>query len=343
MEKIIVVDGAVSLTVEHGSLLIRKGVPRGNETITLEMHDDVKTIVIPSELGEVSLAAMRWMSDAGITWSVLHKGTMIAYGPKDAGTDAKLVRAQADSKHTPLGLQITRTLLGAKFRGQLATLAKLEPSQVAECERIAATLANVKDYEAARGVEAELARRYWGAWLGVRMNYSAPVPAHWETYPGRNSPKSGNSARNAVEPLNASINYAHGVLESMTLASIQTLDMSPLLGWVHTDQPHKHPAVFDFMEVAYPLVEREILTWVGSRPFAKGRDFVSERDTGIVRMTSRSTGHVARLVAGVVADAYPVWEEVRGMLEQVQTGTVRIKRPLTGSRRRARFAPPAAR
>lgn len=342
MEKIIVVDGAVSLTVESGSLVIRKGVPRGNQTHTIEMHDGVKTIVIPSEIGEVSLGAMRWMSDAGITWCALHKGRMMGYGTHEAGTDAKLVRAQADSKHTPLGLQITRTLLGAKFRGQLDVLAELEPDQVAECERIAATLATAKDYEAARGIEAEIARRYWQAWLGVRMEFETPVPPHWETYPGRNSPKSGNSARNAVEPLNAVLNYAHGVLEVLTLQAVQTLDMSPLLGWVHTDQPNKHPAIFDFMEAAYPLVEREILAWVRSRTFRKGADFVAERDTGIVRITSRNTGHIARLVADVVADAYPVWESVRELLEQAQTGSVRTKRPLTGARRRARFAAPAA-
>ena len=91
----------------------------------------------------------------------------------------------------PLGLELTRTLLAAKLRGQAAGLETVS-QDATPLHGLAEAMGYADTLSAARLIEAQAAALYWGALEAVPFPWNRQdaklVPAHWAAIGTRSSP-----------------------------------------------------------------------------------------------------------------------------------------------------------
>src|SRR5439155_10279808 len=137
-----------------------------------------------------------------------------------------------------------------------------------------------------RDAEARGARAYWRAWRTVRVRFD-PVdaerrPRHWGWFGSRISPLTEPSARKAVNPANAVLNYLYSILEAEARVAALAAGLDPTLGLLHADRPHRDSLACDLMEPVRPAVDHFVLQLLQERTFAK--EDVFERLDGHCRL-----------------------------------------------------------
>lgn len=299
----------LTVNVERGHLHCTDG--RGNERRSGRFPRaprPFKRLVIVGHSGALSLEALRWLHDVGVSLVVLSRdGVVLSHGP--AGLDdARLRRAQALALSNGTGLAIVRTLLRAKLAGQASVLATLP--DVAGSEHVRAlipSLDSAQTMDALRVIEAAAAARYWLAWecLPVRFTQrdARLVPAHWLTF-GQRSSLVANGPRRATNPANAMLNYLYAILEADASLAALAVGLDPGIGFLHVDVRSRASLACDLMEAVRPSVDAFVLSLLQSQPFR--RDDFFENTDGVCRVTVRLTPTLsetadrwARLIAPV--------------------------------------------
>jgi hypothetical protein len=185
----------------------------------------------------------------------------------------------------PLGLDLTRAVLGAKLRGQAAGLEGLG-QDAAPLHRLAEAMGSADSLSAARLIESQAAALYWAALEVVPFPWNRQdaklVPEHWGTIGPRSSPLT-HSPRRAVTPAHAILNYAYALLEAEARLACLAVGLDPGLGLLHADQHSRDSLALDLMEAVRPAVDAWWLDLLQRHVFAR-RDF-SEQGAGDVRCT----------------------------------------------------------
>jgi CRISPR-associated endonuclease Cas1 len=89
------------------------------------------------------------------------------------------------------------------------------------------------------------------------------VPPHWLAVRERSSPLAPNgNARRAVDPLNAILNYAYGVLEGQCRQALAARGFDLACGFLHADKPGRDSLVYDLMECERGTVDRLVLDFL---------------------------------------------------------------------------------
>jgi CRISPR-associated endonuclease Cas1 len=124
-----------------------------------------------------------------------------------------------------------------------------------------------------RTFEGQAAGLYFAAWKGYPLSWRKSarrcVPPHWQTIRERHSPLS-DSARRAVDPANAILNYAYGVLEGQCRQALIAEGFDLSCGFLHADKPYRDSLVYDLMELYRPAVDALVLTFLDRTTFAYG-------------------------------------------------------------------------
>jgi CRISPR-associated endonuclease Cas1 len=105
---------------------------------------------------------------------------------------------------------------------------------------------------------------------------SRKVPPHWLQIRERSSPIS-EQARRAVEPCNAIMNYAYGVLEGQCRQALASEGFDLACGFLHADKRGRDSLVYDLMELYRPVVDGLVLTFLEQTTFSCG-DFSQSRE-----------------------------------------------------------------
>jgi CRISP-associated protein Cas1 len=82
-----------------------------------------------------------------------------------------------------------------------------------------------------------------------------PTPLKWKN----SSRLVADGNRNASHPINATLNYAYGVLQSQLQIQAIAEGYNPNLGVTHVDREYGPAFVFDLMEPERPRVDRAII------------------------------------------------------------------------------------
>ena len=124
-----------------------------------------------------------------------------------------------------------------------------------------------------RTFEGQAAGLYFAAWKGYPLSWRKSarryVPPHWQTIRERHSPLS-DSARRAVDPANAILNYAYGVLEGQCRQALTAEGFDLSCGFLHADKQYRDSLVYDLMELYRPAVDALVLTFLDRTTFAYG-------------------------------------------------------------------------
>jgi CRISPR/Cas system-associated endonuclease Cas1 len=205
-------------------------------------------------------------------------------------SEAKLRRAQALAAGNGLGLEIARTLIDAKLKGQEHVLReRLDRQGAADVvSDFRNKLVSADTFDAIRIVEANAAASYFREWRDIPVTWPKAdlpkIPHHWRFAGSRQSPLSGGP-RLAVTPVHAVLNYCFALLQAETRLAVSVLGLDAGLGvGLHTDTANRDSLALDVLEPIRPQVEAWLLNWIGSEPFRRSDFF--ETGSGNCRLMS---------------------------------------------------------
>jgi CRISPR-associated endonuclease Cas1 len=282
----------IQVRVDRGHLLLDDGIAADRRQYRFpRVGHNLKRLTVIGSDGMVSLAALRWLGDQKIGFTLLERdGTvLLTTGPVRA-SDVRLRRAQCMAGQSGTALHIARELIDKKIAGQEQVARyKLLATQTADTiSRYRAELADADSSEAIRQSESQAAAAYWAAWRTLPITFPRKdeqrIPAHWRVFGTRVSPLTG-SPRLAVNPPNAMLNYLYAVLESESRLAAAALGLDPGIGMLHVDTPARDSLACDLMEVVRPQVDGFLVDWI-TRELLKREWFLEQRDGNCRLMAS---------------------------------------------------------
>jgi CRISPR-associated endonuclease Cas1 len=283
----------IKVRMQRGHLEIEDGVGIDRRTIRLpRVGHGLKRLVVIGSDGFVSLAALEWLTAQDASFVMLERNgkVMCVTGPVRP-SEAKLRRAQALAAGNGLGLEIARSLIDAKVRGQELVLRERLNRQAAAhvISDFRDRLASAGTFDAIRVVEANAAACYFREWRSIPVTWPKAdlprTPDHWRFAGSRQSPLSGGP-RLAVTPAHAILNYCFAMLEAESRLSVSALGLDPGLGvGLHTDTANRDSLALDVLEPVRPDIEAWLLDWIENEPLRRSDFF--ETGAGNCRLMSQ--------------------------------------------------------
>lgn len=334
----LVLDGyGASLTVQRGHLVLADGIGATRRTRKLSRVDrTVRRIIVLAHDGYVTLEALRWCADVGITVVTVNRdGTVIGHAGAASPDDARLRRAQAvaGAPVHPAGLHLVRMILTAKLDGQadIAENVFLNRAAAASIRATRDGLTKAGSIDACRSMEGGAASLYWQSWFGSACPYWDPaelltLPAHWCMFTGRSAvTRDDRRNRNATDPVNASLNYCYRLAESECRAQLLALGLDPAFGVLHADRPGRDSLALDLLEALRPEIDRTVIDCLGCdhrrnhSGYLSRRLFVETR-TGDVRLCAPLTHEFAEHLPRWGAVIAPYARKMMDLFSSVASG-----------------------
>jgi CRISPR-associated endonuclease Cas1 len=281
----------IRITIRGGHLEIEDGIGPQRRALRLSrVHHRLKRLICIGDQGFISLAALKWLSDVGVSFVMLDRlgKVRVVTGPASP-SEARLRRAQALALANGAALPIAREHIAAKLDGQ--ELVARERLKNVPTANVIATLRKIlssaETIDTIRGIESRAASEYWRAWYDVPVlfprNDAKRVPDHWLRFGTRHSPLTGGP-RLAVNPANALLNYTNAVAESECRLAAVACGLDPALGFVHSDSANRDSLALDLIETIRPAIEAWLLDWISTEPLRRA-DFLESSD-GNCRISS---------------------------------------------------------
>lgn len=311
-----IVDGhGVVVSVEHGHLVLQDGVGRHRRTRTYSRTErQLRHVVVLARNGSVSVDAMRWCADVGVSIVTIdtETSTVLATSGVRFRDDPKLRRAQALAIVNGSDIPVVRFLLAEKLNGHadVARTRFQDADLAAALEGMADGLTLASAVDELRSMEGTAAAEYFAAWSGMRTGFSERdakrIPAHWQRFTIRSS-TSGGSKREATTPINAMLNYGYTTALAECRIACQAMGIDSGLGMLHVDKTNRDSMALDILETVRPHVDRHVLDIITSKKL-RAINFYETR-TGQCRLLPPLTHQIA--------EALPQWS--RAAVHTVET------------------------
>ena len=297
----------IKACVDRGHLILEDGIgPSRRQARLPRVGHRLKRLVVIGADGQISLAALRWMSDQDVSFVMLNRdGKVLAVTGPVGPSDARLRRSQSLAHQSGTAAEIRRELISQKLHEQerLARNAFPESAAGQSIASFRAALSKACSVQSIRQIESQAAQAYWSVWRNVRVSFPAAhlhcVPEHWQTFGTRKSPLTG-SPRLAVNPANAMLNYMYALLESEARLAAASLGLDPGVGFLHVDTDARDSLACDLMEPVRPRVDAFLLEWITSEPLK--REWFFEHRDGNCRLMAP----FAERLAGTM----PAWRQI---------------------------------
>lgn len=320
-DPLILTGHGVQFRIEQGALVIRNGFthyPQRREEWRFFPGDrelPSRIIVLDAD-GSVSFHVVAWLARHAIPLVLLDWQGQVMSVMNGGGraVDAALLHAQVAAQQDGRGLELAIELIRGKIAASIETLKHL-PASLPRDQAIARVQRSLHELDvlpppsidALRLVEGRAALAYFTCWQTVQLHWKGigrkPIPPEWHHAGLRQSFVSGTN-RYATHPVNATLNFAYGVLESQVRIATVAVGLDPTIGYLHACRPGRVALVYDLMEPLRPQVDRLVLDFVQGRTF-DSRDFIlTER--GVCRLHPQ----LARTVVGLATS----YEGVQGVV-----------------------------
>lgn len=304
---------ATSLRVHKGHLCVKTGQGRSLQEGRFSRVNKprLRRVVVFGKGGYTTWEALHWLDGVGAAVAHLSISGRLLLGSGDLGPDQPaLRRAQVHAANSEVGLEIVRSLLTEKLRGQLAVLTSHLPEEHEALRVIGDALERTADVTSVKQVlalEAQAAAVYWKAWSHLPMEFARSgehsIPQHWRSAGERRSAVSVTSPRRATTAVNAILNYLYSLAEFECRLALLAMGLDPGLGWAHKDSRYRDSAALDLLEPLRPQVDAYVAGVLAKRTFS-AREFV-ELPNGQVRITRA-------LARELTASTLPQWERSAG-------------------------------
>jgi CRISPR-associated endonuclease Cas1 len=276
------------LKVWNRQLVCKYGTADQSGELTLGKADTpnrLRHIVIISGNGLLTLQALRWLCDAGISLTVIESNGRVLLSQGNGNFPfAKLARRQALAVYQNSGLQAARWMMIEKLRGQAENLDALSISSTRVRDEIK-FISEAGTVEELITHEARAAGYYWNSLESTSLNFvrkdQKRIPRRCFNLGSRFSPIS-KRAMHAATPGQAIINYCYAVVESLCAIELTAVGLNPEVGITHTDTDSRRSMALDLMETIRPDADRLIFQYFHHQIFRKSDFWETER--GSVRL-----------------------------------------------------------
>ena len=305
----------IQVRVDRGHLLLDDGIGADRRHFRLpRVGHGLRRLVVIGADGHVSLAALRWLSDQGVSLLLLERdGKVLATTGPARSSDVRLRRAQALAQSSGAALRIARELVQQKIAGQanVARRKLLDTTTADRIDHFGSDLPSADTISTIRLIEAQAASTYWSAWRALPLTFPKRdllrVPEHWRTFGTRISPLTG-SPRLAVTPDCAMMNYLLALLEAEASLAARALGLDAAMGVFHVDQPNRDSLACDLMEPVRPVVDAYLLDWITTQPLK--REWFFEQRNGNARLMASLTERLSETAPMWARAVAPVAEWV---------------------------------
>ncbi len=217
----------------------------------------VKQIIIMVKGGYITLDALEWLVQQGITVFLMSfRGEVLQVLTPKQQRNAKLAYLQCKASESDLALEISIELIRLKTLAQIATLEKYpqlagQASAMNILEEGLQQLHKVQTIDRLRTLEGRLAMPYFNTFVDVPIKFdkqaARSVPEHWTSITDRTSPLSKNHGGwHAVNPYHAILNFAYALLECQILQAINIAGLEPSVPFLHAYQEGRYALAWDF-------------------------------------------------------------------------------------------------
>jgi CRISP-associated protein Cas1 len=272
------------LRVERDALIITEGrTHHPQQPLTYRLHrglHNVSRIVCLDPQGSLSFAAATWCRDESITVTLLGRdGERLATLTPNEAADAALRRCQYLAHERGTAVPIVRELLRRKFAAHLETIMAVH-THLLEADRAMDMLRTaifwfsletpppwLSTIDQLRTYEGRAAAAYFSCWRSFRVRWARgdvkKIPPHWQFFDGRSSPVTARGLpRHAIDPVNAALNYAYGILESGVRQALTSQGFDVACGFLHADLKGRDSLVYDVMEPLRGMVDGLVLRFL---------------------------------------------------------------------------------
>jgi CRISPR-associated endonuclease Cas1 len=302
-----------ALQIRKGALCVRyrDGVER---TFPRGRHR-VGSIILASPGVNVTIEAMRFAIDEGITILVMHRaGEALAIL-----TDAPTVDATAHA----LELRRAQFAVAPKQRLEVARAIlamKVEACGLSESETQDAlqNVTKARDHNELLIAEAQTARVYWKRYVGFKPRLTDRCPAAWSVFRGRLEKRGKQLVpRWARTACNAALNYGYAVTLGNCTRALVALGLDPSFGFLHyADAPGRLSLSYDAIELLRPRVDACVFRFLKSRWFDR-KEFL---ETGSQVLLAQKTAREVALRVLVEVPASECEEAARRVAQCILGG-----------------------
>ncbi len=262
----------------------------------------ILNILLLETSGYISLDAIRWCKDEGITITAVDFNGELLAAIGDGKSDVKLRLLQYEVySNTKLRGTIACSFVAHKIKAQLETL-KLCPTKSLvpqdkfraievfndaikwlDMEELPERFYNI---DWLMSYESRCAQAYWEVFRNILLHWSRSdrklVPPHFLVIGERTSlsTKSDN-ARHATSIFHAALNYAYAVLKRQCLQPINSVGLDPEVSFLHAPHDHRFSLALDLMEPFRPLVDALVLEFFGKEKLK--RSILMRTEDGSIR------------------------------------------------------------
>jgi CRISPR-associated endonuclease Cas1 len=229
----------------------------------------------------IIIDALAWLSREHVALLIVHDGEFLTLISAPSG---RLARRELEFRRRQMEcvLDLKRRLGAARFLVALKfeTLG-LDPPAA----RVLSTkLFKARSIEAIMALEAEAGATYWRTWKGrdlffkegTKISFTARARS-WRT--GRLGETGKQfSNRFALDPFNAMLNYAGGIIVAQCARACAGLGLDPAFGVLHSTRPGMQALAWDCFELLRVRTETAVFDFIGSKTFAQ-TDFKIVRES----------------------------------------------------------------
>lgn len=285
---IILAGHGASIKVERDALIVSEGhthYPQAPQTHTLYRgQHDVSKIIVLARSGHISIAAFAWCKEEDICILLLHEdGELLQSLTPSTCPDVQLRRKQYQAT-SEMQAQVSCLLLEKKLEAQKDTIQQFFPYAQGALDALHTALSWLRlpkkpvwlfDINRLRLIEASAAKAYFSAWQGLPLRWEKSaerrVYPHWKVVRNRLSPLGkGVTARHAIDPCNAILNYAYAVLEGQCRQALVAAGFDVTCGILHADKDGRDSLVYDLMELFRAQVDALVLVFVQQTTLRSG-------------------------------------------------------------------------
>jgi CRISPR-associated endonuclease Cas1 len=328
-----------ALQIRKGALCVR--YQDGVERIFPRGRHRVRSIILASPGANVTIEAMRFAIDEGITILVMHRaGEALAIL-----TDAPAVDATAQA------LELRRAQFAAAPKQRLEVARAILAKKIEACGLLESETQNAlqrvtraRDHNELLIAEAQTARVYWKRYVGFRPRLTDRCPAAWSVFRGRLEKRGTQHVpRWARTPCNAALNYGYAITLANCTRALVGLGLDPSFGFLHhADAPGRLSLSYDAIELMRPRVDACVFRFLKSRPFDR-KEFV---ETGSQVLLSPNTAREVAL--RVLAEVPPpdcaeaAMRVARCIVEQTPSGRGHTSGPQRSHRKELQGTTPGS-
>lgn len=292
-------DHDIRVGVSKKALVVR----RDRKLVARFPIEELEAVVLASRAPMTTEAIGRCV-DHGVRVSALRRGGGLRFcvgGPTDGSILLRVAQYRATEDPTQVAGLARQFVLG-KIANQRRLMMRWSESaagldrnqiqrEVAAVDERRSMLDGTNDGDRIRGIEGDVARRYFKVMAG-HLRRAAPPPFCFAR----------RSRRPPRDPTNALLSFLYGLLTARAIGALEAVGLDPQLGFLHGARPGRPSLALDLVEEHRPLWDRFAIRLI-TRGEIRDEDFVVTAggahyltDDGRGKLFRRLDAHQAELV-----------------------------------------------